>query len=89
MRTYKNVLRHELIGLPCSVTMPSAQREIRGTIIDETMNMIQLQTANGRKSVPKHLTVFRVIVGNTTVEIDGDVLVCRPEDRIKKKFKKW
>ncbi len=91
MRTHKNILRHELVGLRCTIVHAAAQQQqwLSGTIVNETMKTVHLQTTHGRKIVRKQGTIFRVVVGNKTVDITGDVIIARPEDRIKKKFKMW
>ncbi|MBS3050634.1 MAG: ribonuclease P protein component 1 [Candidatus Aenigmarchaeota archaeon] len=87
MRNASNILRHELIGLKCRVVgaKNKGQVGIEGKIVDETMKTIMI---DGRK-VPKKCSVFRVKIGAKNVDIDGNYLVARPEDRIKKKIKKW
>lgn len=91
MRTPENILMHELIGLDCRV-MSSASRMqdgMNGRIADETMKNIVLETSNGMKTVPKKGAVFSVKIGACNVGILGDAIIARPEDRIKKKFRKW
>lgn len=90
MRNPKNILRHELIGLPCEVIVAqnASQIGIRGRIVDETMKMIMIRDGE-KKSIQKNGSVFRVDLGKQKVDINGNNLVARPEDRIKKKFKKW
>jgi ribonuclease P protein subunit POP4 len=87
MRTEKNILVHELIGLECEVVEArnASNIGIRGKITDETMKTVAI----GEKMILKNGTVFRVKVGDKTVDIEGDFLASRPEDRIKKKIKKW
>ncbi len=91
MRLPKNILLHELIGLQCTVVKSRniAQRGISGKIIDETQKTLLLSTKKGPKRIMKNDVVVHVTVGDKLVEIDGKYLVSRPEDRIKKKFKKW
>lgn len=88
MRSPKNILRHELIGLECRVIESDNKNQIglEGKIIDETLKTITLKN---KKTVLKQGSVFRIKIGKNTVEVDGNHLVSRPEDRIKKKFKKW
>jgi ribonuclease P protein subunit POP4 len=90
MRKADNILRHELIGLPCKIISASNKSQIglTGKIIDETMKTIVIKN-NEEKRVPKKNTVFRIELGKKKVDIDGNYLISRPEDRIKKKFKKW
>jgi ribonuclease P protein subunit POP4 len=89
MRNERNILRHELIGLDCEVAEAgnSSLVGIRGRIVDETMKTLVL--GEKRKRITKKGCRFRVTVNGRKVMIDGDLLVARPEDRIKKKFKKW
>lgn len=86
------MVRHELIGLRARVaksTDPS-QKGVSGKIVDETFNTIVIETKNGEKRLPKENCVFVVrLPDSTRVEIDGSVIIGRPEDRIKKKFQKW
>jgi len=91
MRTPKNILRHELIGLWCKVVNASnkSQIGIEGKIVDETQKTIVLETKNGLKRIQKKGSTFRLKLDKCWVEILGDDILARPEDRIKKKFKKW
>ncbi len=91
MRTPKNILMHELIGLHCKVVQSKNKSctGLEGKIIDETMKSVILKTKNGRKIVMKKDTMFRVDLGHQQADIDGNFIIARPEDRIKKKFKKW
>jgi len=85
MITPQNVLRHELIGLDVLVsgaTNPS-HRKVSGRIIDETRNLLVIETACGVKRIPKMRSTFQVILpGGVRVEIDGSVMVLAPERRI-------
>ena len=92
MRTPRNILRHELIGLECEVVdSPNRyQIGIKGKIVDETRNTIVLETPKGYKRIEKKDRVFRVkLDDNSIVDINGSGIIARPEDRIKKKFRKW
>jgi ribonuclease P protein subunit POP4 len=90
MRRADNILKHELIGLPCEIVSSSNRNQIglKGKIIDETMKTLVIKDDKERR-LPKQNTVFRVKLGSKKIEIDGNYLIARPEDRIKKKFKKW
>ncbi len=89
----RNLVRHELIGLEIRVSESAnpSQKGLSGKVIDETYNTIRLETKEGEeKTVIKRNCVFIFTLPNKTkVEVDGKVLVARPEDRIKKKFAKW
>ena len=85
MISSRNVLRHELIGLDVLVS-GAANPELRGLsgrIIDETRNLLVIETPRGIKRIQKMHTIFRVFLpSRELVEIDGSVLVLAPEKRI-------
>jgi ribonuclease P protein subunit POP4 len=85
MISSRNVLRHELIGLDVLVSGATnpGQNGLSGRIIDETRNLLVIETPKGIKRVAKLHSVFRVsLPGRELVEIDGSVLVLAPEKRI-------
>ncbi|MCK5587271.1 MAG: ribonuclease P protein component 1 [Candidatus Lokiarchaeota archaeon] len=87
--TVKTLLRHELIGLKIQI-VKSAHKDlcgISGTIRDETKNTVVLERDNGRISIiPKGYSTFQIELSNgTKTEVDGKLLIGRPEDRIKKR----
>lgn len=85
MISSQNVLRHELIGLDILVSGAAnpAQKGISGRVIDETKNLLVIETLKGVRRIPKMHSVFRVCLsGRETVEIDGSVMVLAPEKRI-------
>ena len=88
----ENLVRHELIGLECEIEK-STNKEIiglKGKVIDETRNTITLETEKGVKNFIKDQCVFIFTMeSGERVRIDGKLLVARPEDRIKKRLKKW
>ena len=91
MITPQNVFRHEFIGLSVEVTESTNEGLIglHGIIIDETRNTITVETNDTEKMIPKDNVIFLfTLPDGSQVSIDGKVIVARPEDRIKKKFKK-
>ncbi len=64
---------------------------LAGAIIDETKKMLKFRTEKGEKLVEKSVCTFRIsLPSGKKVEVDGRLLVGRPEERIKKRFpKKW
>ncbi len=92
MISSENIFRHELIGLYCEVVNSSNKYliGISGNIIDETKKTISIETENNEiKLISKNVSIFQLFLPNEEcVEIDGKILVNRPEDRIKKKYKK-
>ena len=91
--TPKNIVRHELIGLKVRIPKSTdpTQAKLSGKVIDETYKTLKIEAKGGReKVIPKRNTIFIFTLPNQTkVEVDGKVLIGRPEDRIKKKFAKW
>jgi len=89
----RNLVRHELCGLKVRITKSTdpTQKGLKGRIIDETYNTFKIETKEGKeKIVPKANTVFIFILpSGEKVEVEGKLLVARPEDRIKKKFPRW
>jgi ribonuclease P protein subunit POP4 len=91
MITSKNLVHHEFIGLNVHATSKKNESlNLKGTIIDETKNTIKIEGLdNTEKMIPKMGSIFVFELPNgEKVEIDGNILSIRPEDRIKKRFKK-
>jgi len=90
MITKENILRHELLGLPAEVVRAAnpAQQGIAGRIVDETRNMLVIETPRGTKRVEKaHATFWLMLPGGTVVDVSGSALVSQPEKRISKQAK--
>ncbi len=85
MITSQNILRHELIGLDVLVSGADnpLHRGLYGRIIDETKNLLVLETTSGVKRIPKMHSRFQLhLPGSDLVEIDGSVMALAPEKRI-------
>ena len=85
MITSQNILRHELIGLDVLVSGAAnpLHRGLSGHIIDETKNLLVLETSRGVKRIPKLHSRFQLhLPGSDLVEIDGSVMALAPEKRI-------
>jgi ribonuclease P protein subunit POP4 len=81
--TPENLPGHELIGLECTVVRATNPFliGIKGKIIDETKNMIVIK--NGKeKKIPKKEVVLKFML-DEPVEIEGKILIGRPEERVK------
>ena len=92
MVTAKDLVLYELIGLEVRiVTSSNKQLEgLSGTVIDETRNMLTIETPKGEKKLAKQDCVFSFhLPSGEWVKVKGSLLVARPEDRIKKRFRKW
>lgn len=89
MITPYNILRHELIGLRVrvvSTTHPGYR--CSGEIIEETRNTLKIKSKSGMKTLPKNCITLELKLPNKeVVRIDGNLLVSRPEERIKKKYR--
>lgn len=93
MITPKNLVRHELIGLKVKIkksTDPTLVN-LKGRVVDETYNMLVIECEDGkeRKVAKKNCIFIFTLPNGTKVEVDGKVIVGRPEDRIKKKLPRW
>jgi len=96
--TPENIVRHELIGLRVKVekSTDKSLEKLSGKVIDESYNMLRIEGKKRgekkakEKSIPKRNSIFIFTLPNgVKVEVDGRLLVSRPEDRIKKKFERW
>ncbi|MDP6641861.1 MAG: ribonuclease P protein subunit [Candidatus Nanoarchaeia archaeon] len=84
--TIKDIIRHELIGLTIEITESKNNSLIglKGKIIDETKNTLTLETKKGIKKIIKSQIKFKIKNNDQMIEIDGKLIVNRPEDRIKR-----
>ncbi len=96
--TANNIVRHELCGLSVEVVKSTDKslEKLRGKVIDESYNILKIEGKKRgekrpkEKSIPKRNSIFIFTLPNgVKVEVDGRLLVGRPEDRIKKKFERW
>jgi ribonuclease P protein subunit POP4 len=81
----KVLVKHEFIGLEVAVVAASdpTQIGVRGRVVDETRNTITIDVNGVEKVVQKRGAVFRFEVDGE-VDIDGERILFRPEDRIKR-----
>jgi ribonuclease P protein subunit POP4 len=85
------IVQREFIGLNAEVVRSSNSSYIgiSGKVVDETRNLLVIMHQNEKKAVVKNTAVFHFTMPDgTVVEIDGKVLVGRPEDRIKKRLRR-
>jgi ribonuclease P protein subunit POP4 len=80
-----NLRKHELIGLDVEVVVATdpTQQRLRGRIVDETRNTLVVEVRGDEKRIPKRGSRFRFDIQGG-VEVDGDEIRFRPEDRVKK-----
>ncbi len=86
----KLLATRELIGLEATVaksTDPSLRGK-KGTIVDETMKTLTIRTAAGEKLLNKSAVTIRVDFPGESIEIEGTELLQRPEERLKKLWRK-
>ena len=90
--TPQNILRHELIGLTVKVTNANNPmiEGIRGVVVDETKNMLMISAKRRKFMIPKNVATFRFdLPGGIRVDVDGERLVAKPENRLKTKVRRW
>lgn len=89
MTVTPSIVQHEFIGLEVKVIKSSNPDivGITGKVIDETRNTFTLLNNNRKKKVViKDIAIFKfVMLDGTVVEIDGKIIMGRPEDRLKKR----
>jgi len=90
--TPQNILRHELIGLTVKVTNANDPmiEGIHGVVVDETKNMLMISAKRRKVMIPKNVATFRFdLPGGIRVDVDGERLVAKPENRLKTKVRRW
>jgi ribonuclease P protein subunit POP4 len=87
----ESIARHELIGLEVMVNSSTNHclEGLSGRVVDESRNILLLETKRGLKRVPKGGTslIFTLPAGQK-VWVDGSILISRPENRINKRMPK-
>ncbi len=90
--TPKNIVRHELIGLNVEVkdSKNKTQIGLKGMVVNETKNMLWIETEKGIKKVLKKDCKFIfTLPSGEKVLVDGKLIAKRPEERIKMKVRRW
>lgn len=77
----EKLIKGELIGLNVKII----GKNIQGKITDETKNMLTIHTKKGYKKIIKKNSTIEF--ENEKITIEGNMLVARPEERIKLKVK--
>ncbi len=80
-----NLRKHELIGLQVEVLQAPDPSQVRmsGRVVDETRNLLVIEAGGVERRIPKQGARFRFQIQGG-IEVDGDDIRFRPEDRIKK-----
>lgn len=88
--TSRTPLGRELVGLSAEV-VAAANRSLvglKGTVVGETRNTLEIGTARGTKRIPKTGARFMFILPDgARMAVDGQKLVGRPGSRAK--ARKW
>jgi len=90
--TPRNILKHELIGLKVEIVESKNRylKGLNGEIIWETSKMIIIRKNGKIKHIPKNICNFLFYLPDgIKVIVDGNLLVGKPEKRIKKVIKSW
>ncbi len=77
------LMKAELIGLEVEV-LSAPFSGISGRVVDETKNTFTIESAGTERMVPKSGNEFRFTYRGTQIEIEGNKILHRPEDRMKK-----
>jgi ribonuclease P protein subunit POP4 len=91
MKVTPDIIQYEFIGTEAKVSKSThpGYVGILGKIIDETRNTFTILHEEKRKKVIKGSAVFHFKFSDgTIVEIDGKLLVGKPEDRLKKRVRR-
>jgi ribonuclease P protein subunit POP4 len=86
-----NILKQEFIGTKSTISQSNHTDYIglSGKVINETKNTFSILHKNKVKRIIKNSAIFRFkFCDGTIVEIDGNLLVGRPEDRLKRNIKR-
>lgn len=92
MITGRNLIRHELIGLNVEIVDSNNKFQIgiKGIVVDETKNLLIVETKKDLKRIQKKGTKFIfTIPDGRKFKVNGTRIIARPEDRIKLRVKKW
>jgi len=91
MRVTPAFVQNEFIGLNAKVMKSTNPNYvgISGKVISETRNTLVIRHENEDKVVVKNVAVFHFTMPDgTIVEVDGNIILGRPEDRVKKRFRR-
>jgi ribonuclease P protein subunit POP4 len=85
--TPENLIYNELIGLQVEVDSPCVR--LKGVVVDETRNMLVIESGGKDKKIPKQAASFIfTLPDGRRVKVTGSLLISQPENRIPKRRKK-
>jgi ribonuclease P protein subunit POP4 len=91
MKLTSDIVRSEFVGTEAEVAKSKdrSYAGVSGKVIDETRKTFTILQEGKRKMIIKDLAVFHFRFSDgTVVEIDGELLAGRPEDRLKKHIRR-
>jgi ribonuclease P protein subunit POP4 len=91
MRIAPDIIRYEFIGSEGKVVRSphAGYVGLTGKVVEETRNTFTLLNEGQRRSVIKESAILDFTFADGTIaQIDGRLLVGRPEDRLKKSIKR-
>jgi len=91
MKITPTTLQHEFIGLDAEVVRSLHPRYvgIKGKVLNETRNTLVILHNNKKTMIIKNVAVFHFTTPDgAVVEINGKIIVGRPENRIKKRIRR-
>ena len=91
MKITPDIIRYEFIGTEAKIAQSAHEGYLGlgGRVIEETKNTLTLLHQGEPKNIIKDLAVFDFqFPDGTIVEVDGKLLVGRPEDRLKRSIKR-
>jgi len=86
--TEENIKMHELNGLNARITKNKDKKKekLTGKVINETKNLLILETKKGEKKIPKKESEIEFKIKGKKIQIKGKEILFKPEDRIKRCF---
>ncbi|MEM4166031.1 MAG: ribonuclease P protein subunit [Candidatus Bilamarchaeaceae archaeon] len=84
--TKKNILHSTFIGLKVEIVKSSQKHLVglKGTVVDETKNMLVIESEKKERKIQKNSCVFRFFVDDGYVDVDGEKITFRHFERPKK-----
>jgi ribonuclease P protein subunit POP4 len=91
MKTAVTFVQDEFIGLNAKVVKSSnpSYMGISGKVVDETRKTLVIRQRHEDKVIVKEAAVFQFTLSDgTVIEVEGKIILGRPEDRMKKRLKR-
>ncbi len=87
MPSFVDIIKGEYIGRTVEVSFNNTyiDKQIEGLIVDETKNTFKLLTKKGMKTFLKKNIILKNKYNDESYQVEGKVLIGKPEERLKKK----